>query len=104
MLAGIVLQLGNHFSVHNSQVTDFIPFIVIILAYAVLAIEFFVRYAYDRPLKLQQQSIESLEKPRPVMGIRLKVMAWALGFCTTCLLIRYVEEVILKFFASSYLS
>jgi hypothetical protein len=101
MLAGIVLQLGKHSRVRDFQIHHLIPCIVIILAYAGLATEFFLRYARDRPFT---SSREFAEKSRPEMDLRLKIMSYALGFSTICLFIRYVMEVFWSSFPSYWLS
>jgi len=76
LLAGIVLQL------------------VVIIVYSLFALEFFWRYLRDRPLTPQKDSLESVEKLRPKMTLRLKAMSWALGFSTICLIIRSIYRVI----------
>jgi cytochrome c biogenesis protein CcdA len=92
MLAGIILQLCNYSRVHDFQLHHLSPCIVIIVAYAVLASEFFIRHAYDRPFT-SRESVDNLQKSRPGMSLRLKMMSYALGFSTVCLFIRYVKEV-----------
>ncbi|RDB18398.1 Uncharacterized protein C17G6.02c [Hypsizygus marmoreus] len=77
MLGGIVFQL------------------VTISVYSILAIEFFVRYVYDRPVASNRngssETITSLKSP---MTPKLKTMSIALAFSTVCLFIRAIYRTI----------
>ena len=56
--------------------------IVIITTYSILATEFLVRYAYDKPIPNREAF------KRGVLTMRTKVMLGGLIFNTTCLFIR----------------
>jgi hypothetical protein len=92
MLGGIAAQLGNQSVLHKSWPTRLIQFTVVILVYVVLKAEFFLRYVRDWPITSSKQSTDTLQMERPEMGLRLKLMTYALEFSTLCLVIRYVEE------------
>ncbi|TFK73783.1 RTA1-like protein [Pluteus cervinus] len=71
MLGGIVFQL----------------FIIII--YSILATEFLVRYAYDKPFTYRTSNT-----PRGEMTTRIRIMLGALGFNTLCLFIRAIYRTV----------
>lgn len=87
MLGGIIFQLSN-LHLHKILQRSLMGLgIVIITIYALLAIEFFVRYAKKRPIR---HTADLNYGERPHMGMRLKLMIYAMCFTTVCLFIRLV--------------
>ncbi|RDB15560.1 Uncharacterized protein C17G6.02c [Hypsizygus marmoreus] len=77
MLGGIVFQL------------------VTIIVYSTFAIEFFVRYACDRPVVSNRDgSSEAMKSSKPPMTPKLKTMSLALAFSTICLFIRAIYRTV----------
>lgn len=83
---------------------SFIPFFhtVIITFYAICAIEYFIRYSRDRPIRKPDNEWKSKFSPSTISATsdrgefngRLKLLCFALVFSTTCLWIRAVYRVI----------
>lgn len=77
MLSGICIQLG------------------IMFVYAFFALEFFVRYARDLPVRrLETQTLESLKSPKARMTPNLQMMTRVLILSTILLLTRNIYRVI----------
>ncbi|KAF9461865.1 RTA1 like protein-domain-containing protein [Collybia nuda] len=76
MLAGIAFQL------------------VTLSLYSCVAIEYFIRYMKDKPLPSRRYTQEYAQGTKTVLTPKLKIMALALAFNTTCLFIRAVYRTI----------
>jgi hypothetical protein len=76
MLGGIVLQL------------------VSLIIYVICAVEFFLRYVKDRPIREITTNQTSKEQPRRQMEARTKIVISGLAFATVCLFIRAVYRTI----------
>ncbi|KAF8878969.1 RTA-like protein, partial [Infundibulicybe gibba] len=72
MLGGVVFQLA------------------IIVAYALLGVEFFVRYLKDAPLKWKSPSKANEGSARGLLDKHMQILITSLVFSTTCLFIRSV--------------
>jgi hypothetical protein len=60
--------------------------------YALFAVEFFVRYGRDLPIRSRIQSVDALKMPKATMTRKLKMMTGALILSTILLLIRCVSK------------
>lgn len=88
MLGGISFQLGMCIISHLQPLTED-PMIAVIVVYAFLIAEFFVRYSGNNPFRRSNSSSESLPYPKP-MTTKIMIMSFGIILCTLCLFIRSV--------------
>ena len=91
MLGGIVFQLGELPSALQLPSLSSQILLVVLVLFMLLAAEFFIRSATDRPIpsKLRNDSTATLYHT-PMWTQRLIIMSAALGFMALVLLIRSV--------------
>ena len=65
-----------------------IPSPVSITVYVICAVEFFVRFWKDNPVRKDETSLKAEEERTAGMDMRMKTMIIGLTFNTTCLFIR----------------
>jgi hypothetical protein len=84
VLGGILVQFGTHAVMQFSfPVSGFIiGHTVVAITYWCLASDFFIRYAFDRPVKVRMSD-------HAVVGLRTARMIYTLGFSSLILFIRY---------------
>lgn len=84
VLGGILVQFGTHTMMQFSfLVSGFIVgHTVVAITYWCLASDFFIRYAFDRPVKVRMSD-------RVVVGLRTARMIYTLGFSSLILFMRY---------------
>jgi len=65
---------------------------VAIVVYVSLASEFFLRLKYDAPVRHVEQP-RVLEKGQHAVSKNLRVLIYAMAFCTLCIFIRLVLDI-----------
>lgn len=66
--------------------------VVSLVVYVICALEFYLRFLTDRPIRgISTSQAEKGEIKRP-MDTRMKIMMGALAFSSLCLFIRYVNH------------
>lgn len=84
MLGGILVQFGTHVVMQFSLfVSGFIVgHTAVAITYWCLASDFFIHYAFDRPVKVRMSD-------RAVVGLQTARMIYTLGFSSLILFMRY---------------